>query len=300
MATAISAKETKLDLRSSSPRPPKRSEKPSTSRRLPITEPRQRAADDLELHRVDREEGDDQLRRVAEGGVEEAADARSRVLRRVLGRLPDQPRQRDQRSRREDELDRPVEVGEIVEQHDDRRERERVRRGCDGPRPRTLPSGALPEIRLNVKSCGAMRDHTQFRRGTACAGAHRAPSPASGRGGVPPVRGALRQGRLPRSVHRALVPVCLRVRGVGAHVRRLHADASTASRSISTCCAPRRPARRASAGSARPVRRSRCARSRSPPCYESRTDELGCRNPEFHEIPRARPSFRVIAQITPR
>ena len=35
------------------------------------------------------------------------------------------------------------------------------------------------------------------------------------------------------------------------------------------------------------------------PCYESRGDELGCRNPEFHELPRARPSFRVFAQITP-
>ena len=34
-------------------------------------------------------------------------------------------------------------------------------------------------------------------------------------------------------------------------------------------------------------------------CYESRGDELGCRNPEFHEVPRARPSFRVFAQITP-
>ena len=34
-------------------------------------------------------------------------------------------------------------------------------------------------------------------------------------------------------------------------------------------------------------------------CYESRGDALGCRNPEFHEIPRERPSFRVIAQITP-
>lgn len=32
-------------------------------------------------------------------------------------------------------------------------------------------------------------------------------------------------------------------------------------------------------------------------CYPSRTGELGCRNPEFHEIPRGRPSFRVIAQI---
>jgi hypothetical protein len=36
------------------------------------------------------------------------------------------------------------------------------------------------------------------------------------------------------------------------------------------------------------------------PCYENRSDELGCRNPEFHELPRERPSFRVIAQITPR
>jgi hypothetical protein len=35
----------------------------------------------------------------------------------------------------------------------------------------------------------------------------------------------------------------------------------------------------------------------SAPCYESRADELGCRNPEFHEIPRERPSFRVIAQL---
>jgi hypothetical protein len=35
------------------------------------------------------------------------------------------------------------------------------------------------------------------------------------------------------------------------------------------------------------------------PCYESRQDELGCRNPEFHELPRERPSFRVFAQINP-
>ena len=36
------------------------------------------------------------------------------------------------------------------------------------------------------------------------------------------------------------------------------------------------------------------------PCYESRGDELGCRNPEFHEIPREQPSFRVFAQLTSR
>jgi len=33
-------------------------------------------------------------------------------------------------------------------------------------------------------------------------------------------------------------------------------------------------------------------------CYEARGDELGCRNPEFNEIPRERPSFRVFAQLT--
>ena len=33
-------------------------------------------------------------------------------------------------------------------------------------------------------------------------------------------------------------------------------------------------------------------------CYETRGDDLGCRNPEFHEIPRSRPSFRIFAQIS--
>jgi hypothetical protein len=32
-------------------------------------------------------------------------------------------------------------------------------------------------------------------------------------------------------------------------------------------------------------------------CYEFRGDEMGCRNPEFHELPRGRPSFRVFAQV---
>jgi hypothetical protein len=33
------------------------------------------------------------------------------------------------------------------------------------------------------------------------------------------------------------------------------------------------------------------------PCYASRTDELGCRNPEFYELPRARTSFRIFARV---
>jgi len=33
-------------------------------------------------------------------------------------------------------------------------------------------------------------------------------------------------------------------------------------------------------------------------CYESRTDELGCVNPEFSELPLGEPTFRVFATIS--
>src|SRR3990170_2722570 len=32
-------------------------------------------------------------------------------------------------------------------------------------------------------------------------------------------------------------------------------------------------------------------------CYENREDELGCLNPEFSELSRGRPTFRVISQV---
>jgi hypothetical protein len=35
-------------------------------------------------------------------------------------------------------------------------------------------------------------------------------------------------------------------------------------------------------------------------CYENRADELGCINPEFFELPRERPSFRVFARLGQR
>jgi hypothetical protein len=35
------------------------------------------------------------------------------------------------------------------------------------------------------------------------------------------------------------------------------------------------------------------------PCYAARGGELGCVNPEFHELPVERPSFRVFAQVRP-
>ena len=35
------------------------------------------------------------------------------------------------------------------------------------------------------------------------------------------------------------------------------------------------------------------------PCYEHRTGELGCVNPEFFELPQGTPSFRVFAVARP-
>ena len=32
-------------------------------------------------------------------------------------------------------------------------------------------------------------------------------------------------------------------------------------------------------------------------CYESRAEELGCVNPEFHELPAGTPTFKVIARL---
>jgi hypothetical protein len=34
-------------------------------------------------------------------------------------------------------------------------------------------------------------------------------------------------------------------------------------------------------------------------CYEGREDDLGCVNPEFHELPLGEPSFRIFAQVRP-
>ncbi len=33
------------------------------------------------------------------------------------------------------------------------------------------------------------------------------------------------------------------------------------------------------------------------PCFRGREDDLGCRNPEFYELPRERASFRVFARV---
>ena len=125
----------KLDSRSTAGSPrPKKSEKPSTSSRfpttLPVSEPRTTSVSPS----VDREHRDDQLRRVAERRVQEAADARAGVVRGVLGRLADQPRERDERERGEDEQRDVAPVERVV---GDERESARGRtrpRGLFAPR----------------------------------------------------------------------------------------------------------------------------------------------------------------------
>jgi hypothetical protein len=60
------------------------------------------------------------------------------VLGGMLGRLADEPRERDQRERCEHELDRLGEVCGVVEDDDERRERQRPEENPPDHRARTL------------------------------------------------------------------------------------------------------------------------------------------------------------------
>ena len=83
---------------------------------------------------------DDQLGRIAEAGVQEAADSRAGVLGGMLGRLADQPGERDERDRREDERAGRAEVEAVVGDEGDRRQGERCPE--DPPRHARYPSRA--------------------------------------------------------------------------------------------------------------------------------------------------------------
>jgi hypothetical protein len=57
--------------------------------------------------------------------------------------------------------------------------------------------------------------------------------------------------------------------------------------------------RREGFGAVRATRRPLpMCRSEVDPCYEHRSGELGCVNPEFKELPAAAPTFRVIARLS--
>ncbi len=108
-------KERKLDQRSIVAGPAGEEREAEHEQEVPDDRAGERAADDFRQPLVDRDQGDDQLRRVAEGRVEEPADPRARVLGRVLGRLSDQPGERNQGQRREDEERRVADPVEGVE-----------------------------------------------------------------------------------------------------------------------------------------------------------------------------------------
>jgi hypothetical protein len=60
-----------------------------------------RRADDIRQAVREGDERNDQLRGIAEAGVQKAADSRPGVVRCLLGRLPDEPRERNQGERGE-------------------------------------------------------------------------------------------------------------------------------------------------------------------------------------------------------
>ena len=123
---------------------------------------------------------------------------------------------------------------------------------------------------------------------------------------MPPLRGPLRQGRVPGGVPRAGMSLRLRVRSVGAHLHRVHAEG------VRRRDRPR-PARGGGAATQR-LRRREARRAPLPmcrveisSCYEHRADELGCRNPEFFEVaaataelPRLRAARRRAGLAPPR
>ncbi len=121
---------------------------------------RQRAADDLGQPLVDGDQGDDQLRGVAERGVEEAADPRPGVLRRVLGRLADQPGERDQGDRGEHEQGRVPEIGQVVEGDDEGTEGQAGEKySSDHGRPATLPAARSADAFALSAEVGKRKPH---------------------------------------------------------------------------------------------------------------------------------------------
>ena len=106
-----------------------------------------RGLDHLLQALAEREEGDDQLRRVAEGDVEQAADPRPRARRQLLGRAPHQRRRGDDPQRRGGEDDGRRSAREVERDGDRDQRRQQVGPALRGaqegrvePRPVGVPA----------------------------------------------------------------------------------------------------------------------------------------------------------------
>lgn len=76
-------------------------------------------ARDARFHHIEQslayeENGNDQFRGVAEGGIQEAPEPLSRVVGDALGRFPQEARHEQDRQRRDDEFDDGPEVGVVA------------------------------------------------------------------------------------------------------------------------------------------------------------------------------------------
>jgi hypothetical protein len=107
--------------------------------------------DDLLEPLVESEEGDDELGRVAEGDVQEAADARARAGGQLLRRAAHQRRRRDHAERGRDEDDRRVGVRELE------RDRDRYERNQE-VRPSVSAEKEAAQVEARLRRGGSHRE----------------------------------------------------------------------------------------------------------------------------------------------
>ena len=172
---------------------------------------RQRAADDVRQSLVDGEQRDDQLGGVAERRVEEAANAGAGVLARVLGRLADQPGERNERARGDDEQHDVSRSDDPLEEEDDGRERERG--------PQEVPRHGVaftpcPYVCQVLRSAAAILENRSMQADRAAAPA-KLPLRPQDEVECRKMRRSLRQGGVSGDLRRAQLPLPLRLEDHG-------------------------------------------------------------------------------------
>ena len=264
---------------------------------------REGAADDLGQSFVNRDERDDELGGIPERGIEKASDPRPRVLGGMLGRLADEPGEWDQSERGQDELRRLGKVGEVVKTDRERRDRQRREQDLLDTAAEPPASSAsvlsepcpspLPENRRFVKSCSE-----RYERNTigTCTRRPRRKTPARyrTRSRAPTVQSTARRSstRVPASGEPALR---LRLRGLGAHLHGLPPEGVR--RRDRPPALESAEATVSGFGAVRAFGPVADVRGRGRRDVREPRGRAGCRNPEFHELPRERANFRVFAVV---
>ena len=113
-----------------------------------------RRLDDLLQPRLEREQGDDQLRRVAERDVQQAADAGPGAVRELLGGAAHQRRGRHDAERRGEEDQDRIGVGQIQDDRDDDERDEQIRPA----RPAEQEAPQVEGLGRRSHRCGSLRE----------------------------------------------------------------------------------------------------------------------------------------------